>query len=97
LDTPFTLNKPWIVARDVRDASALIGQIAGLRAPDAIFTNSDRLGAATALAADYFGVPGQDWRACLRARDKLLMRRRLAQCGAATWNISQHSFLMHYQ
>jgi biotin carboxylase len=81
---PSRLNsqaEPWIVACDVRDASALIGQIAGLRAPDAIFTNSGRLGVATALAADYFGVPGKDWRACLRARDKLLMRRRLAQSG----------------
>ena len=74
--------EPWIVGCDVRDASALIGQIAGLRTPDAIFTNSDRLGVQTALAADYFGVPGKDWRACMRARDKLLMRRRLAHSGA---------------
>ena len=74
--------EPWILPCDVRDTGALIGRIAGLRAPDAIFTNSGRLGVQTALAADYFGVPGQDWRACLRARDTLLMRRRLAHTGA---------------
>jgi biotin carboxylase len=88
--------KPWIVACDVRDASALIGQIAGLRAPDAIFTNSDRLGVQTALAADYFGVPGKDWRACLRSRDKLLMRRRLAHSGVAAVEIGSVPARLRY-
>src|SRR5579863_9325699 len=74
--------EPWILPCDVRDTGALIGRIAGLRATDAIFTNSGGLGVQTALAADYFGVPGQDWRARLRARDTLLMRRRLTHTGA---------------
>jgi biotin carboxylase len=71
-----------IVGCEVAEAGALTGRMAGLGAPDAVFTNSDRLGVQTALAADYFGLPGKDWRACLRARDKLLMRRWLAGTGA---------------
>jgi biotin carboxylase len=73
---------PRIVGCEVSEACALIDQIARLGAPDAVFTNSDRLGVQTALAAGYFGLPGKDWRACLRARNKLLMRRRLAETGA---------------
>ncbi len=52
--------------------------IAGVSAPDAIFSNSDHLQAATALAAAYHGLPGKDWRACVRAKNKALMRRHLA-------------------
>jgi biotin carboxylase len=33
------------------------------------------------MAADYFGPPGMDWRACLTAKNKFLTRRRLAQAG----------------
>jgi biotin carboxylase len=70
-----------VMGCDVRDADALIGRIGGLRAPDAIVTNSDRLQVQTALAAAYYGLPGKDWRSALRARDKLAMRRRLAATG----------------
>ncbi len=66
---------------DVWDARELIAVIAGLPAPDAIFSNSDHLQAQTALAAAYFEVPGKDWRSAMRARNKSLMRRRLAQAG----------------
>jgi diaminopimelate decarboxylase len=34
---------------------------------DAVLSNSDHLQAQTAVAADYFGLPGKDWRSCLRA------------------------------
>src|SRR5207253_4591079 len=71
-----------IVGCDVHDSPALIGRIARLSAADAVFTNSDHLQAQTALAADYFGLPGKDWRSCLRAKNKPLMRRRLAETGA---------------
>jgi biotin carboxylase len=64
---------------DVWDARQLIRAIAALPASDAIFSNSDHLQAQTALAAEYFGLPGKDWRSALRARDKSLMRRRLAE------------------
>ena len=71
-----------IVGCDVHDARALVGRIAGLPRMDAVFSNSDHLQAQTALAAHYFGLPGKDWRSCLRAKNKPLMRRRLAETGA---------------
>jgi hypothetical protein len=75
-------GRPRIVACDVHDPFALIAAIGGLPAPDAVFSNSDRLQTQTALAAEYFGLPGKDWRASLRARNKPLMRSRLAGTGA---------------
>jgi biotin carboxylase len=75
-------GQPRIVACEVHDAFALIAAIGGLPAPDAVFSNSDRLQTQTALAAGYFGLPGKDWRSCLRAKNKPLMRGRLAGTGA---------------
>jgi biotin carboxylase len=66
---------------DVWDARQLIRAIAPLPAPDAIFSNSDHLQTQTALAAAYFGVPGKDWRSSMRAKNKPLMRRWLAERG----------------
>jgi len=66
---------------DVWHAGELIRAIAALPAPDAIFSNSDHLQTQTALAAAYFGVPGKDWRASMRAKNKSLMRHRLAETG----------------
>jgi biotin carboxylase len=68
-----------IIECDVWDPSALIGAIGTLPSPDAIFSNSDRLQTQTALAAAYFGVPGKDWRSAMRAKNKSLMRLRLAE------------------
>jgi biotin carboxylase len=70
-----------ILRCDVWDARQLIGTIAPLPAPDAIFSNSDHLQTQTALAAAYFGVPGKDWRSSMRAKNKSLMRRRLDETG----------------
>jgi biotin carboxylase len=77
-----TYPRPRIAGCDVHDTSALIGRIAELPAPAAVFSNSDRLQTQTALAAEYFGLPGKDWRSCLRAKNKPLMRQRLAGTGA---------------
>ena len=77
-DTPPTR----FVGCDVWDPRELIAAIAGLPAPHAIVSNSDHLQAQTALAAAYFDVPGKDWRAAMRAKNKSLMRRRLAEAGA---------------
>jgi biotin carboxylase len=63
---------------DVWDPRALIAEISDLGIPDAVFSNSDHLQAQTALAAEYFGLPGKDWRSALRAKNKALMRRHLA-------------------
>jgi biotin carboxylase len=70
-----------ILECDVWDARQLICAIAALPAPDAIFSNSDHLQTQTALAAAYFGVPGKDWRSSMRAKNKSLMRLRLAETG----------------
>jgi biotin carboxylase len=70
-----------IVGCDVWDARSLIARVAALPMPRAVFSNSDHLQAQTALAATYFGLPGKDWRSSLRAKDKALMRRRLAETG----------------
>ena len=70
-----------IVACDVWDARPLIGAATALPAQDAIFSNSDHLQTQTALAAAYAGLPGKDWRSALRAKNKPLMRRRLAEAG----------------
>ncbi len=70
-----------VVRCDVHDVRALIAAVAALPTPDAVFSNSDHLQAQTALAAAYFGLPGKDWRSALRAKNKALMRRRLAEAG----------------
>lgn len=66
---------------DVHDFRAVINRIATHHRPDAVFTNSDHLQTQAALAADYFGLPGKDWRAALRAKNKGEMRRHLAAAG----------------
>ncbi|MGC9540490.1 ATP-grasp domain-containing protein [Streptomyces sp. UG1] len=69
---------------DVRDFRAVITRVSTHHAPDAVFTNSDHLQTQAALAADWFGLPGKDWRAALRCKDKAEMRRRLAAAGVDT-------------
>jgi biotin carboxylase len=88
-DRPDDYKQAQIIDCDVWDFRALISCAAGLR-PDAVFSNSDHLQAQTALAAAYLGLPGKDWRSCLRAKDKSLMRRRLASTGTETvafWDV----------
>ncbi|MFD6417084.1 acetyl-CoA carboxylase biotin carboxylase subunit family protein [Streptomyces sp. NPDC060194] len=70
-----------ILECDVRDHHALITRVATHHRPDAVFTNSDHLQAPAALAAAYFGLPGKDWRAALRTKDKAETRRHLAAAG----------------
>ncbi|MFS8201494.1 ATP-grasp domain-containing protein [Streptomyces sp. CWNU-52B] len=73
-----------ILECDVRDVRSVVGRISALGRPDAVFTNSDHLQTQAALAADYFGLPGKDWRVALRTKDKAQMRRHLAAAGADT-------------
>ncbi|NEC84392.1 acetyl-CoA carboxylase biotin carboxylase subunit family protein [Streptomyces sp. SID12501] len=63
---------------DVRDFRAVVTRISTHHRPDGVFSNSDHLQTQAALAADYFGLPGKDWRAALACKDKAEMRRRLA-------------------
>ncbi|WP_314172459.1 ATP-grasp domain-containing protein [Streptomyces winkii] len=73
-----------VLGCDVRDAASVIARISGHRPPGAVFTNSDHLQMQAALAAEYFGLPGKDWQAALRTKDKAEMRRHLAAAGAGT-------------
>lgn len=73
-----------ILRCDVRDFRAVVTRISTHHRPDAVFTNSDHLQTQAALAAQYFGLPGKDWRATLRAKDKGEMRRHLAAAGVDT-------------
>ncbi len=72
---------PRVLGCRVRDAAevvAAVGADAGRGADFALFSNSDHLQTQTALAAAYFGLPGKDWRAALRVKNKAQMRRHLA-------------------
>ncbi|MFI1383560.1 acetyl-CoA carboxylase biotin carboxylase subunit family protein [Embleya sp. NPDC020886] len=69
---------------DVRDFRAVIDRVGAADRPDAVFTNSDHLQVQAALAAHWFGLPGKDWTAALRAKNKAQTRRRLADTGADT-------------
>lgn len=74
---------------DVHGPRAVLDLVTQGRRPAAIFSNSDHLQVPTALVADYLGLPGKDWRAALRGKDKALMRRALADAGLdAVWACS---------
>ncbi|MGW6058269.1 ATP-grasp domain-containing protein [Streptomyces sp. NPDC055189] len=84
---PENLSGPEILECDVRDFRAVISRISAHHSPGAVFTNSDHLQTQAALAAEYFGLPGKDWRTALRTKDKAQMRRHLAAAGAdAVWS-----------
>ncbi|MEV4253328.1 ATP-grasp domain-containing protein [Spirillospora sp. NPDC049652] len=63
-----------VVRCDVTDFREIIA----VGRPGAVFTNSDFLQAPAALAAAYFGLPGKDWRAAVRTKNKHETRRCLA-------------------
>ncbi|TVT36093.1 siderophore biosynthesis protein [Amycolatopsis rhizosphaerae] len=77
-----------VVEAEVTDAGAVAGRVLALGerygAPSALLSNSDHLQAATALAAGLLGLPGKDWRAAMRCKNKLLTRRVLAAAGVDT-------------
>ncbi|MFL6054161.1 MAG: acetyl-CoA carboxylase biotin carboxylase subunit family protein, partial [Actinoallomurus sp.] len=80
LDVTLLTDRSWAretVQCDVTDFRAIIDAVSRHEAPAAVFSNSDHLQAPTALAAAYFGLPGKDWRAALRTKNKALMRRSL--------------------
>ncbi|MEU4895360.1 ATP-grasp domain-containing protein [Streptomyces sp. NPDC044780] len=70
-----------VVPCEVRDFAEVISRIAAEGRPHAVFTNSDHLQTQAALAAAYFGLPGKDWRAALRTKNKAELRRALAAAG----------------
>lgn len=78
---------PEVLECDVRDFREVVGLISQHGAPAAVFSNSDHLQTQTALVAEYFGLPGKDWKATLRAKNKGLLRRHLTASGLdAVWS-----------
>ncbi|WP_066938593.1 ATP-grasp domain-containing protein [Microtetraspora fusca] len=73
-----TIETIETIETDVRDVRAVVDTIARHHPPGVVFTNSDHIQAETALVAEYFGLPGKDWRACVTAKNKALTRERLA-------------------
>lgn len=49
--------------------------------PVALFSNSDHLQTASAIAATALGLPAKDWQVCYVAKEKWRMRQRLASLG----------------
>lgn len=49
--------------------------------PAALFSNSDHLQTATAIAATALGLPAKNWEICYAAKEKWRMRQRLASKG----------------
>ncbi len=75
-----------ILGCDVFNPQAVIDLLEQRGRPRAIFSNSDHLQTATAIVADYFSLPGKDWRVCHRAKNKAAMRAWSRHCGvAAPW------------
>lgn len=71
-----------IIACDVFNPLAIIDTLTRRnQRPAAIFSNSDHLQSSTAIAAEYFGLPGKDWRTSYRAKNKAEMRAQLASLG----------------
>ncbi len=70
-----------ILGCDVRDHREIIGAIANHHRADAVFSNSDHLQPQAALAAAFFNLPGKDWRAAQRVKNKAQMRRELMAAG----------------
>lgn len=74
-----------IIACDVFNPLAVIETISRRgHKPAAVFSNSDHLQTSTAIAAEYFGLPGKDWRVAYRAKNKAEMRAYLAEQGIET-------------
>lgn len=63
-----------ILGCDVFNPLAVLDLLEQRGQPLAVFSNSDHLQTVTALVADYFGLPGKDWRICYRAKNKAAMR-----------------------
>jgi biotin carboxylase len=73
-----------VVGCGVRDLASVIEAVQRGDRPAALLSNSDHLQTTTALAARYFDLPGKDWRATLRCKDKRLTRQTLADAGLDT-------------
>ncbi|ACO47221.1 hypothetical protein DEDE109153_06385 [Deinococcus deserti] len=79
-------ERPGVISCHVPDPFAVIAEVSRRERPAAIFSNSDHLQAATALAAEYFGLPAKNWQAACRVKNKAEMRACLTRAGLdAVW------------
>lgn len=71
-----------IVSCDVFNPLAVINTLSRrASAPAVIFSNSDHLQTSTAIAAEYFGLPGKQWNVAYLCKNKAQMRLRQNQLG----------------
>jgi biotin carboxylase len=88
-----------VIQCDVFDPIAVINEISRTTPkPVAVFSNSDHLQTSTALAAEYFGLPGKDWKTTYRTKNKAQMRAYLRERGVDTlWHavVTQEDDLAH--
>ncbi|AKM47699.1 ATP-grasp domain-containing protein [Edwardsiella anguillarum] len=71
-----------VVECDVFNPLAILETLTALGVtPRALFTNSDHLQSACAIAAAALNLPGKPWPICYAAKEKWRMRQRLAQLG----------------
>ncbi|MBY4676363.1 ATP-grasp domain-containing protein [Marinobacterium arenosum] len=74
-----------ILPADVFNPLAVLNALAQQQVtPLAVFSNSDHLQSAAAIVAGYYGLPGKPWQACLRAKNKLMMRQTIQAAGLDT-------------
>ena len=66
-----------ILQCDVFNPLSVIDLLSELPAPVGIFSTRDPLQTVTARTAAYLNLPGKDWQACYRAKNKAAMRQYL--------------------
>ncbi len=70
---------------EVHDAGAVAARVLALEPrygqARGLLSNSDHLQTQTAMAAELLGLPGKDWHATLRCKNKFLTRRALSYIG----------------
>lgn len=78
-------DQPAVIERCAVDSHGeVIDAVRRIGAAIGVVSNSDHLQMSTALAADFLGLPGKDWRTALRCKNKAWMRQRLAAVGLET-------------
>ncbi|MEO5876440.1 MAG: siderophore biosynthesis protein [Streptosporangiaceae bacterium] len=85
LDVTILTDRPADHPGGVRCDVTDFREIIEVGRPDAYFSNSDFLQVPTALAAAYHDLPGKDWRAATRTKNKALMRRHLGDVWSAAF------------
>ena len=71
-----------VIGCDVTNPLAIVAALTDRAlTPAALLSNSDHLQTQAAIAAEWFELPGKDWRICLAAKNKSATRARLGRLG----------------